>query len=115
MGNMGRAFREGIASEKRVRFKHKITRMVGLGSRAKVSKIGEGPRTRVPAMITIEDDEWIWEQVSQEILSSLSHRLMVQGSDGKPRPLGCTADFETALALAKEMANDGEVVLIEAI
>ena len=112
---MGRAFREGIASEKRVRFKHKITRMVGLGSRAEVSKIGEGPRTRVPAMITIEDDEWVWEQVSQEILSSLSHRLMVQGSDGMPRPLGCTADFETALALAKEMANDGEVVLIEAI
>ena len=58
---MGRAFREGIAPEKRVRFKHKITRMVGLGSRAKVSKIGEGPRTRVPAMITIEDDEWIWK------------------------------------------------------
>jgi hypothetical protein len=112
---MGRAFREGIAPEKRVRFKHKMTRILGLGSRAKVSKTGEGPRTRVPAMITIENDEWIWEQVSQEILSSLSHRLMVQGLDGNSRPLGCTADFDTALALAKEMANDGEVVLIEAM
>ena len=111
---MGRAFREGIVSARRVHFKERISQMMTLGGRARTSKRDEGPKVRVPAMITIEGEQWIWEQVSSEVLASLTHRLMIQGADGLPRPLGCTADFDTALALAKEMANEGEVVLIEA-
>jgi hypothetical protein len=110
---MGRAFREGISDEKKVRFHQRISQMMNIGGRARRSKAGEGPRVRVPAMITVEDEEWIWEQVSADVLASLSHRLMIQDAEGNAQPLGCTADFDTALALAKEMASEGEVILIE--
>ena len=112
--DMGRAFREGISPERRVRFKQRIPRLRDLGRRASLSRLQSSSAQRVPAMITLEDDEWIWEQVSSEVLASLSHRLMVEDVDGSTRPLGCTADFETALALAREMADAGQVVLIEA-
>ena len=110
---MGRAFREGIEKDRKVQFRHGMKRMLNIGGRAKRSRLEEGPKTRVPAMITVEDEEWIWEQVSAEVLASLSHRLMIQGADGQAQPLGCTADFDTAMALAKEMASEGQVVLIE--
>jgi len=110
---MGRAFREGIEKDRKVQFRNGMKRMLNIGGRAKRSRLEEGPRMRVPAMITVEDEEWIWEQVSAEVLASLSHRLMIQGEDGRPQPLGCTADFDTAMALAKEMASEGQVVLIE--
>ena len=110
---MGRAFREGIEKNRKIQFLANMKRMSNIGGRAKRSRLEEGPKTRVPAMITVEDKEWIWEQVSAEVLASLSHRLMIQEGDGLVQPLGCTADFDTAIALAKEMAAEGQVVLIE--
>lgn len=119
--NMGRAFREGVAPERRVstldtKMQNDTTvkdgRMAHIWTRANDSNINQGEAAVVPAMLTIEDDEWVWQQVSPEILSKLSHRLVLHGED--VTPLGGTMDFQTAAAYANHLAKTrGQVVLIE--
>jgi hypothetical protein len=72
-----------------------------------------GPLTDVPSMVRIENEKWIFERVSQETLSHLTHRLIIHESEG-PRTLGATLDLETAMQVAQGMARtEGSVVLIE--
>ena len=72
-----------------------------------------GPLVEVPAMVRIENEQWIFERVSQETLMHLTHRLIVHETEG-PRTLGATLDLETAMQVAQGMARtDGSVVLIE--
>ena len=72
-----------------------------------------GPLVDVPAMVRIENEQWVFERISQETLTNLTHRLIVHEVEG-PRTLGATLDLETAMQVAQGMARtDGSVVLIE--
>ena len=85
----------------------------GLSGRTKSIGNEMGPLVEVPAMVRIENEQWIFERVSQETLTHLTHRLIIHESQG-PRTLGATLDLETAMQVAQGLArNDGSVVLIE--
>jgi hypothetical protein len=116
---MGRAFRDGVSQEKKVRMRVKrrswkpLADLQGLSARTKSIGNEMGPIVEVPAMVRIENEQWIFERVSQETLMHLTHRLIVHESEG-PRTLGATLDLETAMQVAQGMARtDGSVVLIE--
>jgi len=116
---MGRAFRDGVSQEKKVRMRVKrrswkpLADLQGLSGRTKSIGNEMGPIVEVPAMVRIENEQWIFERVSQETLMHLTHRLIVHESEG-PRTLGATLDLETAMQVAQGMARtDGSVVLIE--
>lgn len=119
---MGRAFREGVAPERRVvtqkrdlRFELAIGdgRLSHLWNRATKSQQASNPDGQVPAMLTIEDDQWVWQQVSPDVLAAMSHRLVLHQTNGQ-HTLGCTPDFKTACAYANHLAEtENKVVLIE--
>ncbi len=119
---MGRAFREGIAPESRAATsmqQQKLDLAIGEGQLSKLwhrsnANLGEqGEAVDVPAMLTIEDDKWVWQQVSEEILAGLSHRVVLHDEDS-PTTLGSVEDFKMAIAYANYLAQTkGQVVLIE--
>ena len=116
---MGRAFRDGVSQDKKVRMRVKrrswkpLADLQGLSGRTKTIGGEMGPLVDVPAMVRIENEKWVFERVSQETLTHLTHRLVVHEVEG-PRTLGATLDLETAMQVAQGMArNDGSVVLIE--
>jgi len=116
---MGRAFREGVRQESKVRMRVKnrswkpLADLQGLSGRTKSIGDEMGPLVDVPAMVRIENEQWIFERISQEALTHLTHRLIVHEPEG-PRTLGATLDLETAMQVAQGMArNEGSVVLIE--
>ena len=116
---MGRAFREGVSQEKKVRMRVKrrswkpLADLQGLSGRTRSIGDEMGPLVDVPAMVRIENEQWIFERVSQETLIHLTHRLIVHETEG-PRTLGATLDLQTAMQVAQGMArSDGSVVLIE--
>lgn len=121
---MGRAFREGIAPELRVATsmkQQKLDLAVGEGRlsklwhRSNINLEGQGIVVDVPAMLTIENDEWVWQQVSEDILAGLSHRVVLH-DEHSPQTLGCVEDFKMAIAYANYLAQTkGQVVLIEPI
>jgi len=116
---VGRAFREGVSQESKVRMRVKnrswkpLADLQGLSGRTKSIGDEMGPLVDVPAMVRIENEQWIFERISQEALTHLTHRLIVHEPEG-PRTLGATLDLETAMQVAQGMArNEGSVVLIE--
>ena len=116
---MGRAFREGVSQDSKVRMRVKkrswrpLADLQGLSGRTRTIGDEMGPLVDVPAMVRIEDEKWIFERISQETLTHLTHRLVVHEVEG-PRTLGATMDLETAMQVAQGMARtEGSVVLIE--
>ena len=116
---MGRAFREGVSQESKVRMRTRkrswkpLADLQGLSGRTKSIGSDMGPLVEVPAMVRIENERWVFERISQETLTHLTHRLIVHETEG-PRTLGATMDLETAMQVAQGMARtEGSVVLIE--
>ena len=116
---MGRAFREGVSKENKLTMKPKrrswkpLADLQGLTSRTSTIGSEMGPLVEVPAMVRIENEKWIFERISSETLTHLTHRLIVHEAEGV-RTLGATLDLETAMQVAQGMAlNEGSVVLIE--
>ncbi|MDC0557012.1 hypothetical protein OAO34_04425 [Candidatus Poseidoniaceae archaeon] len=116
---MGRAFREGVSQKKKVTMRTKarswkpLADLQGLSGRTKAIGSDMGPLVDVPAMLRIENEKWIFERISQETLTHLTHRLVIHESEG-PRTLGATLDLDTAMQVAQGMARtEGSVVLIE--
>jgi hypothetical protein len=116
---MGRAFTEGVSKENKLKLTTRkrswkpLADLQGLSGRTRETGTGMGPLTDVPSMVRIENEKWIFERVSQETLSHLTHRLIIHESEG-PRTLGATLDLETAMQVAQGMARtEGSVVLIE--
>ena len=116
---MARAFRAGVEPRRKLRMplRQRLWRPVqdlaSLTSRAQ--RIGEqmGPLTEVPALVRIENEHWIFERIEAATLQELTHRLVLQTSDGQ-EVLGVTEDLSTALEVARCMAeNDQRVVLIQ--
>jgi hypothetical protein len=116
---MGRAFTDGVSQENKVTLRTRkrswkpLADLQGLSGRTKAIGNDMGPLVDVPAMVRIENEKWIFERISQETLTHLTHRLIIHESEG-PRTLGATLDLETAMQVAQGMArNEGSVVLIE--
>ena len=116
---MGRAFREGVSREKKVTMRTKtrswkpLADLQGLSGRTRSIGSDMGALVEVPAMVRIENEKWVFERISQETLTHLTHRLIVHESEG-PRTLGATLDLDTAMQVAQGMARtEGSVVLIE--
>lgn len=116
---MGRAFREGVSQKKKVTMRTKarswkpLADLQGLSGRTKAIGSDMGPLVDVPAMLRIENEKWIFERISQETLTHLTHRLVIHESEGA-RTLGATLDLDTAMQVAQGMARtEGSVVLIE--
>ena len=116
---MRRAFTDGVSQENRLTLRTRIRSwkpladLQGLSGRTKNTGDDMGSLVDVPAMVRIENEKWIFERISQETLTHLTHRLIIHESEG-PRTLGATMDLETAMEVAQGMAkNEGSVVLIE--
>jgi len=116
---MGRAFRDGISEENKLKMSIKkrnwmpLADLQGLSTRSKDTENQMGALVDVPAMVRIENEQWVFERVSQEILTHLTHRLVIHETEGT-RTLGATLDLKTAMTVAQGMAkNEGSVVLIE--
>ena len=72
-----------------------------------------GPLQEVPAMVRIEEEHWIFERISQEVLTQLTHRLVIHKPSGT-EAIGGTLDLQTAVEVARRMAQkNGQVVMIE--
>ena len=118
---MGRAFREGIADSRKigattpVRKWRPLDRLRGLTNRTKHIGQSIGPLVDVPAIIRIEDEKWVFERISEEVISQLSHRLVLHSPRGM-KTIGATTDISTAVNVAKKMAQkEGKIVLIAPI
>tara|TARA_B100001778_G_scaffold327837_1_gene326495 strand:+ start:318 stop:686 length:369 start_codon:yes stop_codon:yes gene_type:complete len=116
---MGRAFRDGVSEKNKVKLTAKkrnwmpLADLQGLSGRSRDNEKSMGPLVDVPAMVRIENEQWIFERVSQEVLTHLTHRLVIHEAQGT-RTLGATLDLNTAMQVAQGMArNEGSVVLIE--
>ncbi len=116
---MGRAFTDGVSREKKIRMEPKrrnwkpLADLKGLTGRTQSTIDEMGPLVDVPAMVRIEDEKWVFERISQEVLTHLTHRLVIHETEG-PRTLGATIDLDTAMQVAKGMAMDqGSIVSIE--
>ena len=116
---MGRAFREGVSHKNKLTLRTKrrswkpLADLQGLSGRTKTIGSEMGPLVDVPAMVRIENDKWVFERISQETLTHLTHRLIIHETEG-PRTLGATLDLDTAMQVAQGMARtEGSVVLIE--
>ena len=85
---MGRAFRDGVSQDKKVRMRVKrrswkpLADLQGLSGRTKMTGSEMGPLVDVPAMVRIENEQWVFERVSQETLTHLTHRLIVHEVEG---------------------------------
>jgi hypothetical protein len=118
---MGRAFREGIEASRKIdtttplRKWRPLDRLRGLTTRTKHIERAMGPLVDVPAMIRIEDEKWVFERISAEVISQLSHRLVLHSPRGM-KTIGATTDITTAVNVAKKMAEtEGKIVLIAPI
>jgi hypothetical protein len=118
---MGRAFRDGVGQDSRLRMQSRsrnwkpLTDLQGLSTRSSDNASDMGPLVDVPAMVRIENERWVFERISQEVLNQLTHRLIVHETEGS-RTLGATLDLATAMTVAQGMARtEGSVVLIEPI
>ncbi len=116
---MGRAFTDGVSRDKKVKMNTRrrswrpLADLQGLSGRTKVTGEDMGPLVEVPAMVRIENEKWVFERISQETLTHLTHRLVIHEGEGS-RCLGATLDLATAMHVAQGMArSEGSVVLIE--
>lgn len=118
---MGRAFREGVEDSRKidattpVKRWRPLDRLSGLTNRTKNIQQSMGPLVDVPAMIRIENEKWVFERISEEVISQLTHRLVLHSPQGM-KTIGATTDISTAVNVAKKMAQtEGKIVLIAPI
>ena len=87
-----------------------------LVKRAKENGIEQGPLTPIEALVTISQDEWIWQAVSTEMLDTMSHRLVFHSDGGLRREILMTQNLNTAMDAASIIVElDGNCVLIETL
>ena len=119
---MGRAFREGIENSKRIETRVKQRRWLpledlqGLATRAESSRTAVDDLANIPAMFRIEGDDWVFEEISEEMYSYLTHKLIVRRADSNDLTIGATTALTTAIAVAAKMAaHEDKCVLIQAM
>ncbi len=121
---MGRAFREGIETSNKMSSKelqegqHGValrgSNLSGLMKRAMLMQSIKMKSEPIPALLTMENDEWIWQMMKVEQMGSVSHRIVLQSDS--PFELAHTSNFSVALTAANEIAEKyGKPVLIEPV
>jgi len=121
---MGRAFREGIETSKKVSSKElqegqhgvalRDSNLSGLMKRAMLMQSIKMKSDPIPALLSMENDEWVWQMIKPEQMDSVSHRIVLQSEN--PFELAHTSNFSVALTAANEIAEKyGKPVLIEPI
>ena len=91
-------------------------KLVELVERARSNSSDQGPLIPLEALVTVENDEWIWKQVDQKVLENLSHRLVLQNSNGFRREILMTSNMDNAMDAASIIVDlDGGCVLIETL
>ena len=87
-----------------------------LVKRARENGSEQQPLTPIEALVTISQDEWIWQAVSTEMLDTMSHRLVFHSDGGLRREILMTQNLNTAMDAASIIVElDGNCVLIETL
>ena len=114
---MSRAFRAGV--EKRRKIKTTVQQrswqplrdLAGLESRTQSIGTEMGPLVDVPALVRIENEKWVFEQIDQEVLHHLTHRLILHEEEGS-RTIGATVSLASAMHVAKCMAEQEQKIVL---
>jgi hypothetical protein len=114
---MSRAFRAGV--EKRHKIKTTVQQrswqplrdLAGLESRTQSIGTEMGPLVDVPALVRIENEKWVFEQIDQEVLHHLTHRLILHEEEGS-RTIGATISLASAMHVAKCMAEQEQKIVL---
>ena len=116
---MTRAFREGVDRSRRVqqparrRTWKPFRDLQGLSTRTNTIGKEMGPLSGIPAMVTIENEQWIFQRIEEGVLYNLTHRLIIH-EEGEPKTIGATSGMKTAIQVAQAMASkEGKIVLIK--
>ena len=84
--------------------------------RARNNSSEQGPLIPLEALVTVENDEWIWKKVDRKVLKNLGHRLVLQNSNGYRREILMTSNMDNAMDAASIIVDlDGGCVLIETL
>ncbi len=70
-----------------------------------------GPLVDVPALVRIENEKWVFEQIDQEVLHHLTHRLILHEEEGS-RTIGATVSLASAMHVAKCMAEQEQKIVL---
>tara|TARA_B100000287_G_scaffold418202_1_gene454858 strand:- start:33 stop:395 length:363 start_codon:yes stop_codon:yes gene_type:complete len=91
-------------------------KLVELVERARNNSSEQGPLIPLEALVTVENDEWIWKKVDRKVLKNLSHRLVLQNPNGYRREILMTSNMDNAMDAASIIVDlDGGCVLIETL
>ena len=120
---MGRAFREGRQRDlsKRLDRNQRSTRLgldnfsiEALAERARFARTVGEAMANMSLLLTLEEDEWIWQRLDISNGTDPTHKLMLHENGCMPQEICFTTDFDTAVTAANELAGKcGQIVLIE--
>ena len=84
--------------------------------RALDSQVEQGPLVPVEAQLEVEEDDWVYQTIDEEILKELGHRVVLQTSAGTRKVLFETKNLNEAMDCAARIVefSDG-CVLVETI
>ena len=117
---MGRAFREGRINNGKLkpRAHPLLAKMVNhdktiaaLAERAKFARAVGNYMMNQSLLLTMENDEWVWQNLRISKNLDASYRLMLHEQNCKPFEICMTLDFQTAVAAANELAIKCEQVV----
>lgn len=97
------------AKELRSRFKE-------IHERALDSQVEQGPLIPVEAQLEVEEDDWVYQSVDEDVLRELGHRVVLHTSAGRRKVLFETKNLDEAMDCAARIVefSDG-CVLVETI
>ncbi|MED5271694.1 MAG: hypothetical protein VX613_02260 [Candidatus Thermoplasmatota archaeon] len=117
---MGRAFREGRINNAKLkpRAHPLLAKMVNhdktiaaLAERAKFARSVGNYMMNQSLLLTMENDEWVWQNLRISKNLDASYRLMLHEQNCEPFEICMTLDFQTAVAAANELAIKCEQVV----
>ena len=117
---MGRAFREGRKKDTKIVPKaHPLLAKMGtqdktiavLAERAKFARSVGNYMINQSLLLTMENDQWIWQNLHISKNLDASYRLMLHEQNCEPFEICMTLDFQTAVAAANELAIKCEQVV----
>ena len=116
---MSRAFREGIAKNKRIhapirrRSWSPVRDLQGLKTRTQTIGSQMGPLVEIPAMVRIENEHWVFERIEEGVLYNLTHKLILHDDEGE-KVIGGTTDMRTAMKVAQCMEQkENRIIMIQ--
>ena len=117
---MGRAFREGRIKDKKIvprshpllaRMNNHDRTIAVLAERARFARSVGNYMMNQSLLLTMENDEWIWQNLHISKNLDASYRLMLHEQNCEPFEICMTLDFQTAVAAANELAIKCEQVV----